>query len=115
MDAIRVTAEPVNGFVEFAVWNEGDGFPPDKVNDLFQKFVRLHDQENVSKQKGTGLGLFISKHIVEAHGGRIEASSEHGEWAAFTFTLPRWDAVYPNGRAPSGAAASEPAEPGAAM
>jgi len=85
---ITWTAERQDGFVRFSVRNEGEGIPPDKLPDLFHKFVRLEGQKTAIKQKGTGLGLFITRHIVEAHGGSIEAQSKPGEWAEFKFTLP---------------------------
>jgi two-component system, NtrC family, sensor kinase len=75
-------------FVEFVVKNEGEGIPEDKHDEIFQKFTRLDGSETVKRQKGTGLGLFITRTIVEAHGGRIGVSSRHGEWTQFTFTLP---------------------------
>jgi two-component system NtrC family sensor kinase len=89
--AIRLEATPLDGSFEFTVWNEGEGFSPDEAGDLFQKFSRLKRGGRADHEKGTGLGLFITKHIVEGHGGRIEAASAPGEWASFTFTLPRWD------------------------
>ena len=55
---------------------------------LFGKFVRL-DQPSAKARKGTGLGLFVSREIIEAHGGRIWAESEPGHWARFTFALPK--------------------------
>ena len=87
---IRVDAERANGFVEFSVWNQGEGIPPDRVDTLFEKFNRIEGSK-AARQKGTGLGLFITKHIVEAHGGTIEAESEYGKWARFTFRLPAFD------------------------
>ena len=61
------------------------GIPPDKLGVVFQKFTRL---ESAPARKGTGLGLFITRHIVEAHGGRIEVESRPGAWVEFRFTLP---------------------------
>ena len=55
---------------------------------LFGKFVRLH-QPSAKARKDTGLGLFVSRKIIEAHGGRIWAESEPGHWARFTFALPK--------------------------
>ncbi len=89
---IRWSAERENGFYRFHVNNEGEGISPDKIDSLFGKFKRLEDAATQSK-KGTGLGLFICKHIIEAHGGSIEADSQYGEWAEFRFTLPAFDAA----------------------
>lgn len=86
---IRLAAEARDGFVEFAVGNEGEGIPPERLGSMFQKFSRLEHTKAARVQKGTGLGLFITKHIVEAHGGRIEVESRPGEWTQFRFTLPR--------------------------
>lgn len=86
---IRWSIERENGFYRFAVRNEGEGIPPDKLGGLFGKFKRLEEAAAQSK-KGTGLGLFICKHIVEAHGGQIEVDSRHKEWAEFRFTLPAY-------------------------
>jgi two-component system sensor histidine kinase ResE len=58
------------------------------LGNLFQKFSRLSETESARRQKGTGLGLFITKNIVEAHGGTIAAASQVGAWTEFTFALP---------------------------
>ena len=79
----RTTADTLT----FSVWNEGPGFAPDAGDRLFQKFSRL-GREGGDTKAGTGLGLFVSKQIVEKHGGRIRAESEPGCWARFSFTLP---------------------------
>lgn len=70
----------------FEVWNEGDGLAPDKLAQLFGKFVRLHRDKDTTRS--TGLGLFITKDIIEKHGGSVRAESREGEWISFTFTLP---------------------------
>lgn len=85
---LRLDAQRRDGFVEFSVFNEGPGIPPDKLETVFQKFMRLEEADGTRRQKGTGLGLFITRHIVEAHGGRIGVESEPGQWVRFHFTLP---------------------------
>ncbi len=75
-------------FMEFTVGNEGEGIMPEQLETVFQKFTRLQPAAGARPQKGTGLGLFITKHIVEAHGGRIEVASHVNEWTEFRFTLP---------------------------
>lgn len=68
------------------VWNDGEGLAPDKLAQLFGKFVRLHRDKETTRS--TGLGLFITKDIIEKHGGSVHAESKEGEWISFTFTLP---------------------------
>jgi two-component system NtrC family sensor kinase len=86
---IKLGATDEGAMVAFTVYNEGAGIAPERIPELFQKFSRIEGSDGARRQRGTGLGLFITKHIVEAHGGRIEARSEQGEWVEFTFTLPR--------------------------
>lgn len=85
---IRVTGGEENGFWRISVWNEGEGIPPDQLPRLFNKFTRL-DTGGSRKRGGSGLGLFITREMVEKQGGRIWAESEYGRWAMFTFTLPK--------------------------
>ncbi|HRZ11073.1 MAG TPA: cache domain-containing protein [Kiritimatiellia bacterium] len=85
---LQLDAQRRDGFVEFSVFNEGAGIPRDKIETVFQKFTRLEEADGTRHQKGTGLGLFITRHIVEAHGGRIQVESEPGQWVRFRFTLP---------------------------
>jgi signal transduction histidine kinase len=70
----------------FEVWNEGQGLPPEKLERLFGKFVRLHRESDTVRS--TGLGLFITKNIIEMHWGEIWADSQEGEGISFFFTLP---------------------------
>jgi len=71
----------------FEVWNQGQGLSPEEITHLFQRFVRLGDE--VKGYRSTGLGLFITKEIIEKHGGAIRAESHPGEWINFIFTLPK--------------------------
>ena len=70
----------------FYVKNEGKGIPKDKLSVIFEKFVRLEEETQI---KGSGLGLYNTKEIIERHGGKIWAESEEGKWANFIFTLPK--------------------------
>ena len=74
-------------WVEIRVCDTGRGIPAEDVTRIFDKFYQssYHRQE---KQQGTGLGLTIARHIVEAHGGKIWAESQVGEGATFVVTLP---------------------------
>jgi signal transduction histidine kinase len=73
--------------VTVSVWNEGPGFPPDEMSRLFRRFSRLQVPE-LLKRKGTGLGLYIVRRIIHAHGGTVWADSTPGESATFGFSLP---------------------------
>jgi signal transduction histidine kinase len=65
--------------------------PGNVVSNLFHKFYRSHrSRETVS---GTGIGLYISKAIVESHGGKISVRSVEGEGSTFTFSLPIYSTV----------------------
>jgi signal transduction histidine kinase len=95
---IEVSAAEAEGEARVSVWNEGEGIRADDLPRLFGKFVRL-EQPSARSRRGTGLGLFVSREIVERHGGRIWAESEQGQWARFTFTIPLspTDAASPGG------------------
>lgn len=71
----------------FNVWNAGPGVPPEEVEKIFEKFYRVHDEHTKTK-RGTGLGLFNIRRIIEAHGGKIWCETNPGEWINFLFTLP---------------------------
>jgi signal transduction histidine kinase len=85
---VRVTLVAQDDRLSASVWNEGPGFPPDQRSRLFKKFSRLRAPE-LSKRKGTGVGLYTCWRIVQLHGGRITAHSEPGNWAEFEIDIPR--------------------------
>ena len=82
---VTVTAEPIDDHVRFAVTDSGTGIPEHLLERIFERFwqVREHDS------RGMGLGLYISRCIILAHGGRIWAESRLGEYSTIYFTLPR--------------------------
>ncbi len=84
---IRLTARRADNEVEFAVADQGPGIPGEEISKLFGRFVQL-DSTLVRRVGGTGLGLYISKNLVDAMGGRIWAESKQGEGAVFKFVLP---------------------------
>lgn len=89
--AITVTATMKGELVEFSVEDHGIGMPGNVVSNLFQKFYRSHrSRETVA---GTGIGLYISKAIVESHGGTISVRSEEGRGSTFIVSLPTYQAV----------------------
>lgn len=74
--------------VEVAVSNEGPGIPADELARLFSRFSRTHGAR-ASGRPGLGLGLYVSRGLVQAHGGRLWAESQPGGLTRFRFTLPR--------------------------
>ncbi len=72
----------------FNVWNEGLGIEPEEREKVFEKFYRIQNKMARAK-RGTGLGLYNIKRIIEAHGGAIWCESEVGSWVNFLFTLPK--------------------------
>lgn len=81
---IQLSAEPRDGYVTVAVTDTGCGIPADYLPRIFDKFIKLPN----SPSEGAGLGLAISKMMIEAHGGQIGVRSEPGQGASFRFTLP---------------------------
>lgn len=89
--AIEVSAKILGNFVEVSVKDHGIGMPDSVVSNLFQKFYRSHrSRETVA---GTGIGLYISKAIVESHGGNIGVRSEDGMGSTFTVAIPIYSTV----------------------
>jgi signal transduction histidine kinase len=76
-----------NGKIVLTVWNEGEGFSPDERERLFNKFSRLQNP-NTKGKRGSGLGLYLCKQILDLHDGEVWAESEQGTWAQFSFSLP---------------------------
>lgn len=75
------------GYVTCSVIDTGVGITPEDQQSLFTKFFRSEDPA-VREQTGTGLGLFITKSLIEMHGGRIWVESTKDKGSTFTFTLP---------------------------
>ena len=86
---ITVGAAPRDGEVLFWVADTGAGISPDSLPHVFDRFW----QERKDTHLGGGLGLAISRGIVEAHGGKIWVESKLGHGTIFFFTIPRWDAA----------------------
>ncbi len=85
---VRVTADAENEVVRFAVTDTGEGIAEKHLPHLFERFFRVPGQSGSS---GAGLGLAITKDIVEAHGGQITVESHEGRGTTFSFTLRRAD------------------------
>jgi signal transduction histidine kinase/tetratricopeptide (TPR) repeat protein len=76
-----------NGNAVLLVADKGIGIPSGEVLKVFQRFYRSKNK-TVSETRGSGLGLTLVKHIVEAHGGRIDVDSEVGKGSTFTVNIP---------------------------
>ena len=74
-------------FLRINVRDHGSGIPSEDSDKLFQKFYRI-DNSSTRTTVGTGLGLAVTKALVELHGGEIWVESETGEGSVFSFTLP---------------------------
>lgn len=97
---VHLSAHPRDDGVELLVKDEGIGIGPDDLPRLFQDFERLGDVYQQQKIRGTGLGLSLTKRLVELHGGSIAAESQPGKGSVFRVVMPvrrtedspeRWD------------------------
>ena len=84
---VDVSTAKENGEVRIAVRDTGPGISPDDQARIFEEFQQARDT-NGERPEGTGLGLALSRSLVELHGGRIWVESEPGKGSTFTFTLP---------------------------
>jgi C4-dicarboxylate-specific signal transduction histidine kinase len=83
--AIQTAAAP-GGAVEVTVRDTGHGIPAENLTRIFDPFF-------TTKTSGLGMGLAISRSIVEAHGGRLSAAANEGAGAVFRITLPGAEAI----------------------
>jgi signal transduction histidine kinase len=81
---VSVTCVEARGSVELSVTDTGPGIPADQVSHIFGAFWQARDDDH----RGIGLGLWIARSIVEAHGGSIGVESQEGRGTTFRFTLP---------------------------
>jgi len=81
---IKLKVKSLEGFIQFLVEDSGPGLSHNKIPHVFDRYWQVRS----TNKMGAGLGLFIAKGIVEAHGGKIWVESEEGQGAKFFFTLP---------------------------
>ncbi len=79
--------QPDRNFIEISVEDTGIGIKPEDIDRLFQVFTQLEFPYE-KKHEGTGLGLALTKRLVELHGGRIWVESEYGKGSKFSFIIP---------------------------
>jgi signal transduction histidine kinase len=89
-DSIEVSARQQKGWVEISVADTGEGIPAEDLPNVFERFYRV-DKSRARATGGRGLGLTITKYLVEAHGGRIEVQSKPGKGSRFWFTVPVYE------------------------
>jgi signal transduction histidine kinase len=87
LKGMMVSGTVLKDTVTVAVADSGEGIPEADLPHVFTKFYRREQ----GRPSGSGLGLWISRGLVEAHGGRLEADSVMGEGSVFRFTLPLLD------------------------
>jgi DNA-binding response OmpR family regulator len=85
--SIELLAEPVGKYLEVACKDTGIGIRPEDIPRLFREFEQI-EVLGGDKPEGTGLGLALTKRLVELHGGAVGVTSEVGKGSTFTFTLP---------------------------
>lgn len=89
---IKVTAKLKDqNWIETTVEDHGIGIPSSLIEHIFDKFYRSHRSNKAVG--GTGLGLYICKTIIEAHGGEIWVKTKEGEGTTFGFTIPTYDSI----------------------
>ncbi len=84
---IRIAVDTSHETMRLAISDQGIGIPKDKLPRIFEKFERV-DNRDTRQAGGTGIGLFLVKHLVELHEGKIEVTSEVGKGSVFTVFLP---------------------------
>jgi signal transduction histidine kinase len=82
------------------VYNEGQGIPPEDLPFVFERFYKGDKSRSLDKS-GVGLGMFISKTIIDAHKESISVNSEYGKSCEFTFTLTQTEPPAPKPRTSS--------------
>jgi signal transduction histidine kinase len=84
---VTLSASSANGWLRFSVTDRGIGIPESELGHIFERFHQA--QPALTREaRGAGLGLYITKRLVEAMGGTIEAASQPGEGSTFTVALP---------------------------
>ena len=84
---INIYLKYENNIVTFKVVDNGIGVPKDQKEKLFTKFFRADNAKKI-RPDGSGIGLYLSKRVIEDHGGKIIFESEPGVGSTFGFTLP---------------------------
>jgi signal transduction histidine kinase len=81
-------AQPDPAKIRISVTDHGPGIPRDKQHLLFSRFFRVPSDATI-RQSGLGLGLYLSRRLIDLHGGHIDVNSEPGKGTTFYFDLPK--------------------------
>ena len=84
---IEVYMKSDNNFIYISIKDNGIGIPKDKQNRVFERFGQVKNKMK-TESEGSGIGLFLVKHLVELNGGKIDLNSELGKGSEFIITLP---------------------------
>jgi signal transduction histidine kinase len=90
---ITINATRQSNWIEISISDTGEGIASQDLPYIFERFYRV-DKSRTRSTGGHGLGLTISKRLVEAHGGKIEVTSKIGEGSRFSFTIPVADSYF---------------------
>lgn len=85
--SVKISIKNENGKIIFVVADTGIGISPDEIKKIGEKFYRTQKAIDIDN-KGTGLGVFIAKTIIEKHGGEMKIKSEPGKGSTFEFFIP---------------------------
>lgn len=85
---ITISVKPEDSFLKVSVKDSGIGISESDQKDLFSKYYQIRTTPHELSKKGTGLGLYITKGIVQSHGGNVGVISEPGEGTTIYFTIP---------------------------
>ena len=88
---VSISAYPEGPNIVVVIADTGTGIPKEKIKELFEEFKQLGDAQTRARQGGTGIGLTITKRLLDLQGGKIWVESEVGKGSKFIFTLPKTD------------------------
>ncbi|HEX9029553.1 MAG TPA: ATP-binding protein, partial [Anaerolineales bacterium] len=83
---ITISLDQTDGMARISVKDEGPGIPAEYLDRMFKRFFRVPGKN--TSVRGTGLGLYICRQIVQAHGGEISVESIYGQGTTFYILLP---------------------------
>ena len=89
---IDVRVGKTNGFVDLSVTDRGLGIPASEQQKIFDQFYR-GSESAIRKVRGSGIGLAITKHVAEMHGGEVLVESGPGKGSTFTLRIPLQDST----------------------